>query len=289
MLPEVDDYSPQSFDPDDADTEPVPPLARATRVGRGRAGPGRRPEQRYRRETNTMPQWAGSCWYELRYLDPTNDKTFVDPEVERVLAGQGPGPARRPRRGRPVRRRRRARGAAPAVLPVLAQGAVRPGPRQLARSRSAGCSTRATSRPTPTPTSAASYVPAEEVVEAADGTGFTWNGQPVRREYGKMGKSLNNVVTPDEMCERYGADTFRLYEMSTWARWTSPGPGRPGTSSARSASCSGSGAPGRRADRADPGHRRRAGRRDAARCCTDHRRRARATSWRCTTTRRSPS
>jgi len=37
----------------------------------------------------------------------------------------------------------------------------------------------------------------------------------VRREYGKMGKSLKNVVTPDEMCERYGADTFRLYEMST--------------------------------------------------------------------------
>jgi leucyl-tRNA synthetase len=36
----------------------------------------------------------------------------------------------------------------------------------------------------------------------------------VAREYGKMGKSLKNVVTPDEMCERYGADTFRVYEMS---------------------------------------------------------------------------
>jgi leucyl-tRNA synthetase len=62
------------------------------------------------------------------------------------------------------------------------------------------------------------YVPAEEVVEveSAGGTpGFTWNGAPVRREYGKMGKSLKNVVTPDEMCDRYGADTFRLYEMST--------------------------------------------------------------------------
>ncbi len=62
------------------------------------------------------------------------------------------------------------------------------------------------------------YVPAEEVTEVvlSDGTpGFTWNNQPVRREYGKMGKSLKNVVTPDEMCARYGADTFRLYEMST--------------------------------------------------------------------------
>jgi leucyl-tRNA synthetase len=57
-------------------------------------------------------------------------------------------------------------------------------------------------------------VPAEEVVEHPDG-GFTWNGAPVAREYGKMGKSLRNVVTPDEMCARYGADTFRLYEMST--------------------------------------------------------------------------
>ena len=79
------------------------------------------------------------------------------------------GPARPgdPRRRRPVRRRRRARRAAPAVRPVLAQGAVRPGPRLAPTSRSGGCSTRATSRRTPTPTPAACYVPAEEVVERA--------------------------------------------------------------------------------------------------------------------------
>jgi leucyl-tRNA synthetase len=56
------------------------------------------------------------------------------------------------------------------------------------------------------------YVPAEEVTER-DGR-YVWNGQEVNREYGKMGKSLKNVVTPDEMCEVYGADTFRVYEMS---------------------------------------------------------------------------
>jgi leucyl-tRNA synthetase len=56
------------------------------------------------------------------------------------------------------------------------------------------------------------YVPAEEVVEE-NGT-FSWQGQKVRQEYGKMGKSLKNVVTPDEMCEQYGADTFRFYEMA---------------------------------------------------------------------------
>jgi leucyl-tRNA synthetase len=55
-------------------------------------------------------------------------------------------------------------------------------------------------------------VPAEEVVER-DGKYF-WNDQEVKQEYGKMGKSLKNVVTPDEMCERYGADTFRFYEMA---------------------------------------------------------------------------
>ena len=39
-----------------------------------------------------MPQWAGSCWYELRYLDPTNENAFVDPEVERYWMGpRGPG------------------------------------------------------------------------------------------------------------------------------------------------------------------------------------------------------
>ncbi|HJX45269.1 MAG TPA: class I tRNA ligase family protein, partial [Geodermatophilus sp.] len=57
------------------------------------------------------------------------------------------------------------------------------------------------------------YVPAAEVVEA-DGR-FLFEGRPVNREYGKIGKSLKNMVTPDEMIGAYGADTFRVYEMST--------------------------------------------------------------------------
>jgi len=40
--------------------------------------------KRYKRETNTMPQWAGSCWYYLRFLDPKNDQALVDPQVERA-------------------------------------------------------------------------------------------------------------------------------------------------------------------------------------------------------------
>jgi leucyl-tRNA synthetase len=57
-----------------------------------------------------------------------------------------------------------------------------------------------------------SYVPAEQVVER-DGRYF-FGDVEARREYGKMGKSLKNVVTPDDMCATYGADTFRVYEMS---------------------------------------------------------------------------
>ena len=82
-----------------------------------------------------------------------------------------------------------------------------------ARSRSGGCSTRATSRRTPTPTSAGPTFLAEDVVISPNGTSFKYHGRPVNREYGKMGKRLLNVVTPDEMCDRYGADTFRMYEM----------------------------------------------------------------------------
>jgi leucyl-tRNA synthetase len=56
------------------------------------------------------------------------------------------------------------------------------------------------------------YVPAEEVEERDNQ--YFYRDQVVTRSYGKMGKSLKNVVTPDEMCEQYGADTFRVYEMA---------------------------------------------------------------------------
>lgn len=80
-LPEVEDYAPVSFDPDDADSEPSPPLAKATEwveveldLGDG--------VKKYRRDTNVMPQWAGSSWYQLRYIDPTNEETLCAKENE---------------------------------------------------------------------------------------------------------------------------------------------------------------------------------------------------------------
>jgi leucyl-tRNA synthetase len=69
-LPDLEDYKPSG--------RPEPPLGKATEwVNVTRNG------KRYRRETNTMPQWAGSCWYYLRYLDSRNDRTFCDPAKER--------------------------------------------------------------------------------------------------------------------------------------------------------------------------------------------------------------
>jgi leucyl-tRNA synthetase len=56
------------------------------------------------------------------------------------------------------------------------------------------------------------YVPADEVIREKDG--YSYRGEPVTRRSGKMGKSLKNSVTPDEMFASYGADTLRLYEMA---------------------------------------------------------------------------
>jgi len=70
-LPEVTDYSPKALDPEDRNSDPVPPLARATDWTNVELdlGDGKKV---YRRELNVMPQWAGSCWYEMRYIDPTD-------------------------------------------------------------------------------------------------------------------------------------------------------------------------------------------------------------------------
>ena len=204
-LPEIDDYSPRTYASDAADSEPEPPLSRATEwmdAGGGLV-----------RETNTMPQWAGSCWYHLRYLDPENHERFVDPDVERYWLGKDPA-----RPDDPGGVDLYVGGVEHAVLHLLYArfwhkvlydlGHVSSEEpfRRLFNQGYIQAFAYIDAR--------GAYVPAEEVVEDAEG-GFTWNGRPVRREYGKMGKSLRNVVTPDEMCDRYGADTFRLYEMST--------------------------------------------------------------------------
>ncbi len=208
-LPEIDDFSPKTFDPDDADTEPETPLSRHTDWVDVELDLGDGPKT-YRRETNVMPQWAGSSWYELRYLDPTNDKVMVDPENERYWMGpQVDGDSG----GVDLY----VGGVEHAVLHLLYArfwhkvlydlghlSSFEPF-RRLFNQGYIQAYAYADSRGV--------YVNAEEVVERAGR--FFHRDTEVDREYGKMGKSLRNVVTPDEMCAAYGADTFRVYEMST--------------------------------------------------------------------------
>ncbi|MCX4786663.1 leucine--tRNA ligase [Streptomyces sp. NBC_01221] len=209
-LPEVDDYSPRTFDPEDADTQPETPLSRnadwvnvTLDLGDGN-GP-----RKYRRETNTMPNWAGSCWYELRYLDPYNDEKLVDPAIEQYWMG--------PREGQPTGGvDLYVGGAEHAVLHLLYARFWSKVLHDLGHISSAepfhklynqGMIQAFVYRD-----SRGIAVPAAEV-EERDGT-FYYQGEKVSRVLGKMGKSLKNAVTPDEICAEYGADTLRLYEMA---------------------------------------------------------------------------
>ena len=132
-LPDVPDYSPVLFDPDDADSEPSPPLAKATEWVHVELdlGDGLKP---YSRDTNVMPQWAGSSWYELRYTDPHNSERFCAKENE--VYWMGPRPAEHGPDD-PGGVDMYVGGAEHAVLhllycAVLAQGPIRPGSRQFA-------------------------------------------------------------------------------------------------------------------------------------------------------------
>ncbi|MEQ4304448.1 leucine--tRNA ligase [Plantactinospora sp. B6F1] len=207
-LPDVDDFAPRTFDPSDADSDPETPLSRRKDWVEVELDLGDGP-QRYTRETNVMPQWAGSCWYELRYLDPTNPDRFVDPANERYWMGpQSPGD--------PGGVDLYVGGQEHAVLHLLYArfwhkvlydlghvSSFEPYRRLYNQGMIQAYAFK---------NDRGGYVEAAEV-EEVDGT-YYFGDQQVSRVYGKMGKSLRNVVTPDEMCEAYGADTFRVYEMS---------------------------------------------------------------------------
>lgn len=211
-LPQVEDYNPVAFDPDDADSEPAPPLAKATEwveveldLGHGK--------QKYWRDTNVMPQWAGSSWYQLRYIDPTNADALVDIENERYWTGPRP---EEHGANDPGGVDLYVGGVEHAVLHLLYArfwhkvlfdlGFVtsKEPYRRLFNQGYIQAYAYTDARGV--------YVPAAEV-EEKDGK-FYYDGAEVNREYGKMGKSLKNAVAPDDVVEEYGADTLRVYEMS---------------------------------------------------------------------------
>jgi leucyl-tRNA synthetase len=215
-LPDVPDYSPVLFDADDAASEPSPPLAKATDWVNVELdlGDGLKP---YTRDTNVMPQWAGSSWYELRYTDPYNAERFCAKENEAYWMGPRPaehGP------GDPGGVDLYVGGAEHAVLHLLYSrfwhkvlydlGYVssREPYRRLINQGYIQAFAYTDIR--------GSYVTAADVVER-DGRFFhpgTDGEIEVFQEFGKIGKSLKNSISPDEMCDDYGADTLRVYEMS---------------------------------------------------------------------------
>ena len=199
-LPELIDWAPRSLD---ENSDPEPPLGRAKDWASTRLDLGNGPKE-YIRELNTMPQWAGSCWYYLRYLDPFNSKEFVSEDVEKYwMSGETGGVDLY------------VGGVEHAVLHLLYSrfwhkvlfdlGHVST-PEPFQRLYNQGYIQAAAYQD-----ERGMYVDAAEVSE--DGRKFFYQDNEVQRSFGKMGKSLKNSVTPDEMYEEYGADTLRLYEM----------------------------------------------------------------------------
>jgi leucyl-tRNA synthetase len=211
LLPETNDFSPKSYPPDDVDSDPEPPLGRLTDwvtveldLGDGL--------KTYRRETNTMPNWAGSCWYELRYLDPHNADALVDPAVEQYWMGPT---AERPLGGVDLY----VGGVEHAVLHLLYARFWHKVLFDLGHVSSLEPFHRLVNQgmlQLPAYANADGFwVDAAEVTEVVErGTSsFYFRGEPVTQEFGKIGKSRKNVVTPDQFVADFGTDTFRLFEM----------------------------------------------------------------------------
>ncbi|MBL4846446.1 MAG: leucine--tRNA ligase [Planctomycetes bacterium] len=203
LLPELDAYKPTE--------DGRPPLARATDWVQTEVS-----GKPARRETNTMPQWAGSCWYYLRFTSPTRDDMAWDPEEEAywmpvdLYVG----------------------GAEHAVLhllyarfwhQVLYDQKLVSTPEPFKRLFNQGM-VHATSY---TDERERYYYP--EQVEEVDGKWVTKEGAlPLKTKLEKMSKSKCNVANPDDVCAKFGADALRLYELfmgplEDGATWTTDG------------------------------------------------------------------
>jgi leucyl-tRNA synthetase len=198
-LPEMTDFRPV---PQDDDSDPVPALARVPGWAGVTLDLGDGPK-RYLRDLNVMPQWAGSSWYYLRYLDPFNETALVAPDIERywmqpagvdLYVGGVEHSVLHLLYARFWHKVLYDRGVASTAEPfgkLFNQGYILADSFTDARGL---------------------YVPAADVTRGPDG--WTYDAQPVTRRAGKMGKSLKNGVSPDHICDSYGADTLRLYEMA---------------------------------------------------------------------------
>jgi len=189
-LPAMEDFAP----PPDGSS----PLSKATdwvQVTDPKTG------ESYLRDTDTMPGWAGSCWYYLRFMDANNGEAFASREAleywnnvdlyiggtehavlhllyarfwHKVLFDEGLVPTKEP------------------FQQLFNQGMVQAFAYRNASGR---------------------LVSADEVTVDGDEGRSTESGEVLEQVVAKMSKSLKNVVNPDDVCDEYGVDTFRLYEM----------------------------------------------------------------------------
>ncbi len=228
IAPELEDFKPTGT--------PEPPLSKARQWLRYE-----RDGKVYTRETNTMPQWAGSCWYYLRYIDPHNEQRFVDPQKEKywmpvdlyvggvehavlhllysrfwhkVLFDLGhvstPEPFQRLVNQGLILGEMEFNAFQPpdgsyisaAELQNIREEVLTEGPRLVGEHKQ----TRQTV--------VANRIDADLVEKKGDR--YVLRANPaivVDARAFKMSKSRGNVVNPDEIVRDYGADTFRLYEM----------------------------------------------------------------------------
>ncbi len=207
-LPPLTDFKP-------GDT-PDPPLSRAGHEWLFVERDGRR----YRRETNTMPQWAGSCWYYLRFLDPANTERFLDPEVEQawmpvdLYVGGAEHAVLHLLYARFWHKVLHDRGYVSHPEPfgrLVNQGMIL-GEMEFTGYRAAAGGWISAEQRTEADTPV--RLPAEQVEK--QGEHFVLRDMPTirveSRAY-KMSKSRGNVVNPDEVVREFGADSLRLYEM----------------------------------------------------------------------------
>jgi len=207
-LPHLTDFKP-------GDT-PDPPLSRSPSEWLFVEHDGKR----YRRETNTMPQWAGSCWYYLRFLDPRNSDRFIDPAIEKswmpvdLYIGGAEHAVLHLLYARFWHKVLYDRGHVSLPEPfgkLVNQGMIL-GEMEFTGYRSTkGGWVSAEKR---TPEDVAAKLPADQVEK--QGEHFVLRDWPkirVESRAYKMSKARGNVVNPDTVVKEFGADSLRLYEM----------------------------------------------------------------------------
>lgn len=220
VLPELEDFKPHG--------RPEPPLAKADDEWLYVELDGKR----YRRETNTMPQWAGSCWYYLRYIDPKNQSCLIDPDKEKawmpvdLYVGGAEHAVLHLLYSRFWHKVLYDRGHVTVPEPfkrLVNQGMIlgeveytgfvdtnnEPVSAELISRDGEG------NRVSPIGL-AVTAVPIDESDLEKKGETFVLKSDAsvrVESRAFKMSKSRGNVVNPDDIVQQYGADSLRLYEM----------------------------------------------------------------------------